>query len=667
MTSLLLATVALHSVFAISSIEGQVVGPDNQPVAQAQVFLEPGLEGILSDTVTSETGHFAFPEVGPGPAGIFAVAPGYGFAGQTVNVAVADVVPPITIVLRGASTIQGKVSGPKGVPVAGARITRIAIKGAHKVGIPLYKLRQYGYPEPASDADGHFLIPSVPEGSTVDLKVGHPSYAQEGVIDVPAGAASLQISLYTGVLVEGIVVGRGNQIPVGQANVLVQNAQPPNDTATATSNLQGLFSLRLKPGVYLYQAQGAGMRSSGWERLIISGERPVEQLRLAMAGTGRIRGNVRDAISGNPVHGVRVSLTTNGTRAAIERTGPSGDFQFTAGEGENIIHLDSTPGYFPPDTQHVKVAILEGNDVELPGMWLKPLPAYQITIVDEEQHPVPGALVSVLRPRQFGWHVADAQGMVNIRVQAVSEDGILLGRAEHPTQNKIALFKLESTQTGAGTVQLFEAGTIEGTVVGPRGKSLEGASVGAFFPGESAADAILLWQTFSDGDGHFRWESVVPGVPQRCAARTAELASGESTTINLTPGEQKSVGEILVDAGKSGPSQLGETVPWYTWDIRCGTLPDREVCAQRPALLVYVSPEDAPAYRESLTQFQTILARPDLMIVLVVNGDPDCTDGTLPVLAGTRPNSAATLLVDRNGKAVFESTGTPPIQLLRNL
>lgn len=667
MASWLVAGAVLQSILAVSTIEGQVVGPDNRPIAQAQVFLEPGLEGFLQDTITSESGHFQFSDVSPGGTGIFALAPGYGFGGQHVDIAVGDEVPRLLIVLREARTIEGKIVDHKGGAVSGARVTRIGVKGAHKVGIPLAKLRQYGYAEPVSNESGHFRVPSVPAGSTIDLKVGHGSFAQEGVLDVPAGATGVTVTMYPGVLVEGDVMSRSNQLAVGQANVLIRNAQPPYDTATTRSNLQGRFSLRLKPGVYLYQAEGAGMRSPGWERLAITGERPVEHVRLSVAGTGVIFGNVRDAISGNPVRGVRISLTTNGSRAAVMRTGSGGDFKFVAGEGENIIQLDSTPGYFPPDTQHVKVTVLEGNDVELPGMWLKPLPAYQITVVDAAQNPVPGALVSVLHPQQFGWHVADAQGLVDIRVQAFPADGTLLGRAEHPTLPQVAVFRLDQHTTGPGAVQLFDAATVSGTIVNGRGKGLAGVSVGAFFPGASAADAILLWQTFSGPDGQFRWPSAVPGVPQRCAARAPGAESGESATFNLTPGEDKSLGEIVVDKGQSGESLLGTSVSWYTWDLLSGSLPEKAECARRPALLVYTSAEDVAFVMESLAQIKIILDHPDLLIAIVSDGTPDGLDPTIPVVSGTPVGSATTRVLDRQGNVIFESSGTPPVHLLRNL
>jgi hypothetical protein len=425
--------------------------------------------------------------------------------------------------------------------------------------------------------------------------------------------------------------------------------------------------MRLKPGVYLYQAQGAGMRSAGWERLTLTGERPVEHVRLAVAGFGSIRGNVRDAVSGNPIRDVRITLTTNGADAAIVRTGPGGDFQFTAGEGENAIRLDSTPGYFPPDTQHMKVTIQEGNDVELPGMWLRPLPAYPIKVVRSDGTPVPGALVTLLRPSQLGWHVADANGVATIHLQAFPETGALIGRVEDPTSSGTALFTLEKSQSEPGTVQLYDAGTVRGRVVNTRGRALGGVTVGAFFPGESASDALLLWQTFSSKEGAFQWDAVVPGVPQRLGARASAEASGESATFNLAPAEVKDLGDITIDGAKDNPTRRATSLKWYQWSVLCGALPAEDVCASSPALLVRVSPASIPAVMESLARVKEVLNQPGLIIALLSDAAPDCGDSALPVLSGKVEGGASTLLVDRQGQVVLESSGLPPVAAIRRL
>jgi hypothetical protein len=191
--------------------------------------------------------------------------------------------------------------------------------------------------------------------------------------------------------------------------------------------------------------------------------------------------------------------------------------------------------------------------------------------------------------------------------------------------------------------------------------------VGAFFPGETAADAILLWQAFSGKDGSFRWNAVVPGVPQRVAARAGADSSGESATYNLAPAESKSLGDIAIEGAKDGTTRRGNGLKWYQWPVLCGTLPATEICAKSPAMLLFVNGASIPALVESLNRVKEILNMPDLVIALISDTAPDCGDSTIPVLSSRPEGGATTLLVDRQGQVVLETSGLPPVSLIRAL
>ena len=44
---------------------------------------------------------------------------------------------------------------------------------------------------------------------------------------------------------------------------------------------------------------------------------------------------------------------------------------------------------------------------------------------------------------------------------------------------------------------------------------------------EITSPKIKIWETTSRPDGTFEWHAVVPGVPQRCAARAGDDGGGE--------------------------------------------------------------------------------------------------------------------------------------------
>ena len=109
------------------------------------------------------------------------------------------------------------------------------------------------------------------------------------------------------------------------ADVLIRNTQPPFDSTGVRTGATGDFSLKLKPGVYLAQASGGDAKSPGWERLLVPDEPPFPKLRLVLTGLGSIHGVLKDARTEAPVENARIALTTHGNRAAVTRTGPTGN------------------------------------------------------------------------------------------------------------------------------------------------------------------------------------------------------------------------------------------------------------------------------------------------------------------------------------------------------
>ena len=651
-----------------ASLAGQVVDAQGRPLAGARVFMEPGLAGALVEVASGNDGAWRFENVAPGGVGVFAIAGGHAFGGTHVYVAFGDSVQGVTICLTAPASVSGKVTDHKKHPVKDARITRVALLGATKVGIPLAKLKAFGFAEPSSDEKGRFTVPDLPEGGTVVLKVAHPRYAQEGISGIPVGGPEVTVRLYRGVVVEGDVLTRDTRSPVVGAAVIVRNAQPPHDTAITKTNAAGAFAVRLKPGVYMYQATSAVFHSPGWKRLTLTAQEPPSRLRLYVAGAGRILGKVCDAVSGEPIAGTKLTLSTQGNVAAVARTGAAGEFVFEAMDGENVVHLEYAPGYFPPDQPAITVPVAEGKDVALPTFWVAPIPTYKILVVDASMAPVLGVVVSLLRPKQFGWQVTDDEGMVELRLSSAPRDGEIVGMAEHVTEPLGALFSLEREETEA-KVLLLKLGTVRGHVVAEKNTPVAGAIVGAVF-GEAR---LLLWQTVSDRAGAFEWGSVVPLVGQRCAAHAGGGAFGDSPPFELEEGEAKELGRIAVrekeDAARvrSVAGVRGKKLAWYDNRLVAGVLPDRKTRKRTPAVVVYCRADEAPMVLEALAAARDMLPPGDLLWVMVVDGGYACDDAPILVLAGRAPGPGSTYLVGSDGKVVLETFGMPPLRGVQRL
>ena len=160
MGSALIIIPILSALAGASSVSGTVLDERRNPVYDARVFIEPGLGGVLVETRTSADGAFAFQDVRPGGTGVFAIAEGYAFGGRHVEVALADTVS-VVIRLGAPGMISGRITSFDGSAVEGARVTRVGLLGASKVGIPLAKLAALGFREPVSDAEGCFTVPDL--------------------------------------------------------------------------------------------------------------------------------------------------------------------------------------------------------------------------------------------------------------------------------------------------------------------------------------------------------------------------------------------------------------------------------------------------------------------------------------------------------------------------
>ncbi len=650
-----------------AEVSGRVADAAGKALSGARVFAEPGLGGAVLDTVADANGRFVFPTLPAGQTGVFALAPGYGLGGVHLALGVDDEPQPVTITLHTATSLSGKVIDSKGDPVAGARITRIGLTDADKVGIPLSKLAEFGIAMPQSTSDGSFTVPNLPSGGTIALKVGHPSYAQEGVAGLRAGDAKVRVTLYPGVLVQGEVVSRERGVAVANAGIVIRNAQPPHDTAVTDTGATGSFTIRLKPGLYLYQASGTGSRSPGWERLTVTGETAQQRVRLSVAGTGWIRGEVRDAVTGNPIAGARIVLAANGQPADVVRTSSSGVFRFAAAEGQNTVYLEAAQGFLPPPNGAVTVNVMEGQELELPGMWLAPIPSFKVLVVDGEGNPAPGAILTLLQPAQFGWRSAGPNGWAELHVGTLPSDGKLIGRAEDPRRPLGALFQLTASDAAGAQVQLFELGRVSGTVTNTRGKEIAGAQVGGVFPGvENADNAMLLWRGVSGPEGVFAWDAIVPGVPQRCLATAGTDATGQSINLNLAPGETKDVGRIVIEDAERGVSQLGARFDWEAYPPRCGTVPDKVARAGRRALVMFVTADRAAIALEVVDKIRRETPASNWLLAVVVDGLYNCDSTDTLVLSGTAPGEATTYLLDTEGKVALETFGLPPLRALQS-
>ncbi|MCH7958615.1 MAG: carboxypeptidase regulatory-like domain-containing protein [Candidatus Hydrogenedentes bacterium] len=649
-----------------TAISGIVHDSRDRPIANARVFVEQGLTGPLVSTTTDPDGAFHIEQLGAGVVGIFAIAEGKAFGGKSLNLAPDDRLSDVTIRLRNPATLSGTIQNRRGAAVADARVTRVVLLGNMNVGIPFSKLRAFGFDEPVSDDRGRFSISALPGGVALALKVAHPEYAQEAASGMHAETKDVKVTLHKGVLISGVVVSQSSQKPVSNATIIVRNVQPPYDTVIARTGGQGTFAIRLKPGPYLYQAAGAAYRSHGWKALGVSGDLPVQQVSLQVAGTGAVSAKVMDAKQGVAIHGARVLLRYQGSPAHLARTGPEGAFHMSAAEGEYVLTLDSVPGYRLPKDHALTVHLVSGKTLELPSFWLAPNPKLPVQILDAKGERTGDTLIRLLRPPQLGWQRLPDTGMLDLSRVTVPSDGILVGIVEDPARPQSALFSTSVDREEPAVIHLLPLVSVTGKVVSRSGSALEGHIVEArFVPGDSG-DALVLWRTVSRRDGRFVWNGVIPHVPQLCVAyppgtSVASAANEGSVSFIVDGGESRDIGTIIVSADTKGTSIYGKRFDWTDYPVQCG---DFVAEKRRAAVIVFCTPSEVERYANALAMVGEPRAGSSLVAVLVVNGNVDCAAGGIPILRGEAPGTASTYVLDASGTVILETFDVPSANML---
>jgi hypothetical protein len=642
-----------------ASVSGVVVDAAGAPLAGTDVFLECGLDAALVRATTDGDGRYAFPSAAGEACGVFAVAPGKALDGYTVRAPGAEPITGPPIVLSESGSVSGEVENVAGRPVEGAQIARVVLMKDEKVGIPLGKLRAYSIEPPATDAKGRFELHGLPKGCTVALKVIHPLYAQRAVDGVTVGDDHVKVEMSPGIIVQGKVLARDGREPVANAAVQFWNASPPHDTALVHADRQGAYAVRLEPGVYRCRAFARDYASPNWQRVTVTGERPEQEMTLLIAGQGVIRGSVMDAVTGQPVPGARLVLTSDGSTAAAATTGPDGAFTLEAVEGENILRLEEAPGYLPPESPGIKASVVSGATLELPAFWLAPVPRYELHVVDLEGTPVANAAVSLLDPLQFGWRFSDTNGVVEIQLGRMPTSKNVVGLVEGPSGATSALFAIAATDKEPAVVQVRPMGSVEGMVKGAADAPVPGAVIAAWTVSAQDAEPVAVWRTVSGPDGRFTWPAVAADTPYRASVTTDAGQAEGSFAFRVPVGGRADAGTVIVEGALSRASMKGKRLEWWTLPKVSGAEPRKN---QR-AVVLYASAAAAPATVEACAVAAKSLGG-NSQFVVVTDAPAVVPETAIPLLQGTPPGPATTYVVDEQGVVVLETFGMPPVRAL---
>lgn len=649
------------------TVGGVVVDAQGNAIAGADVYLEEGLGGPLQRTQSDSSGRYTFSGIGTGPAGVFAVASGYAFGGDTVTLALGDTINDVQLTLRSPVSLQGTVTDEQRNAVNGALIDRVAIIGDKKYSVPLSRLQSADVGKPVSDGGGRFTVNNLPNSGTYALKVVHPSYAQEAIGGIQPGSHA-EVTLYAGVLVRGEVLTRAERRLVPGVTIELRNAQPPHDTSSAVTTREGGFEMRVKPGIYAYRAIGSEYRSPAWQRLTLQGDNPSQWIRLVVSKLGRVRGEVRDAASGDPLPGVRMSVIAGGELAGVIRTGSLGAFDVEVASGLVDVKFEAPDGYRAPDNRAMRLTVDEDTTLDLPTIWMAPIAPAHAVIENVDGSPSVGSIARLVRPEQQDWIEVTSDGDAHFTLNAIPDSGAILAVAHHTSRNESALFTIDAGGT-ASQARLVPNGGITGVVTNDRGKKVGGAVITIFYAEEGPGEPTALWQSRSDRNGVFNWPSALARVPLRVVAHVPDEdgipvpeQSGESSVALVDSGATFDVGNIVIPEAKRSDSAIGDRIRPDKFEVRCGS----PVSEGTPTIAVSV-PEGDTEVINALERFARIASQRGVAVVAMVNWPAPCSDSSLTIVSHAPPSFAKTYAIDGSGRVVSESMAMPTYATIRGL
>jgi protocatechuate 3,4-dioxygenase beta subunit len=475
---------------------------------------------ILATTTTDREGRFAFHDV---PAPGYGDVPGVGTQSFPWDLLVraraslafkpltrANQYQPLTLDLRPAARIQGRLLDPAGKPLSGLRVEVAGIMPLrqqvqvtmhpdgydNRSGDALVLGHSQFAPSAATDADGRFAIDGLPHGMQLSLRVADERFVSEAITvatteepqaasTAGAGSELRTIPIYTGPFTvtlqpghrlggQVLLTGSGKPAAGAGVSLYVQPAIASFDPVTADAEGRYAFAGLPAGNYFLYAVLPRDVLylSTTVRGAVSSGKAAQQDVHL---------------IAGIPVSGKVVDQETGrGVAGAVLSYQPAE----RASRGPSSAHFSPGGTSGPDGTFHIAVPPGKG----------------QLRV-----HSAPGYVTAPPQP--------------------------VLTPGQTDTNRSIAAVDAHPDQPVRGLTLALERGlTVEGRIVDPQGKPVPGASVG-----RQISWSVLSLETFTDAAGRFTLTGLDPGKPHdlEIVDRPHKLAA--KSTLAVRPDRKKTV------------------------------------------------------------------------------------------------------------------------------
>lgn len=507
----------------MASLAGRVVDGEGRGLHPADVWVRAGIgpHGLagrreLGSAGTRPDGAFRVRALNAGvPLQLRVEADGFAPAERTLEpLRPGERRSDLVIQLAPGVTARGRVTGPAGEPLPGARVVLVAQE-------------TLDHPEDRTwipcDAEGVFVAPRLAPG-TYDLRAvapGHAPGTRRGV-EVPQRPQPVDVGtlhLEREAPVSGRVTHGGEGVAGARVVVDVHEPDPlpTNRPRRVRTDGDGRFHV---DGLAEGRRLGLRVESPGFVPRTVSGvAAPRTGLEVELNRGARVSGRVVDG-AGEPLGGVSVSARSSGPPV-----GGDARYRATVSDGDGRFELDGVPpGALELRTSSVSLASPPATRVEVrEGEHREGI----VLVVERDRHRVHGrvvgtggeplgdAVVSLTLEGEGGVTLLSSQtrtrddGSFELEVES---GGTATLAADHPEYRRTAsIFELEAGDRAVELVLEPGGAPVSGRVVDEEGR---GVSARLVFHAEDATGdpaPALGAETRSAADGSFRTPSLEPG------------------------------------------------------------------------------------------------------------------------------------------------------------
>ena len=262
----------------------------------------------------------------------------------------------VEIQLEIPEIISGKVMNEAGEPIQNAEILINSLsRGDPMSREPGDDLDHNALPQSVkTDANGEFVLRSLPQGATTSFDVWGPGYAKQDRHNVPVGTERLEFRLKYESRIEGRLTYAGTGKPVRDAMVEVHGIYPTDGWGWTRVDSNGNYLLKnIAPGMYgLHLAHGP----KGWtvlarELITVTEGQTVSNVDLTLIQSGFITGRVIDQETNEPIknHLIRLNDAARPEGSQLmdhhTMTDKTGTYRFDVAPGRVLVHTNPPVGY----------------------------------------------------------------------------------------------------------------------------------------------------------------------------------------------------------------------------------------------------------------------------------------------------------------------------------